>query len=440
MFYSDNHLSYWPNVFSDVRSEPFQNHCSSHNIVTEQSITTTTTTAFTPSLPPPPPPPPPPPSSSPLLMAVQREPGVWEQDDDIVYSVEWPPVQNYLAQLRASRRLISAPSEIVYTLAALSVLQTPHDALHWLFWGPKSINSSAPLVNRIALHRPKLIKSNVPWIGEHEYRAIILSRQEKFQYVFMGNQWYPTSSSPNQTRKRALRSSGERIDQDINKFFNLIDEGEPPTKRARKARKDPQPTPAVVRPKRTLQSRDSASVAILSQRDSIEKDPSNSNSNPSVSPSLCSVPLPITASPPADESDLAQLPPMQSASQSKLGSSHSRTRSISQDSLDTLVDVDLEASSHRRSASVSSAETTVEEFPSPKKRKFDALKDGDDPNVDLEEQPDKAEGMVTRGRASKTMKRSAIRSDTPSSRNSTPIPEVSTRPSRMRTKSQKIRA
>ncbi|KAF9049854.1 hypothetical protein BJ165DRAFT_1454298 [Panaeolus papilionaceus] len=421
----------WTYSTSDARSEPLQSPSTSYHI----PLVSTT--------PPPPPPPsqmPSPPPHLPPSKPVEREPGVWEQDDDILYSAEWPPVQEYLAQLRDSRRLISAPSEIVYTLAALSVLQTPDDALHWLFWGPKSINSSAPLVNRIALHKPKLIKTHVPWIGEREYRAIILSRQEKFQYVFLGNQWYPTSSSPNQTRKRALRSSGDRIDQDINDFFNLIDEGEPPTKRARKGRKEIQLVPAVVRPKRIVQNREVASSSANSQLDSTEKKTANSISKRSASPRLSPTLVPVTSSPPIQDVHLPQLPPLQSTVQSDLASSHSRTRSISQDSLDTLVDENSQSPHHRRSASVSSAETTVEEPPSPKKRKLDAFREDQDSAYDVEPQLIETEGMVTRGRASKAQKHSAQRSETPSSRTSTPALELSTRPSRIRTKSRKIMA
>jgi len=89
----------------------------------------------------------------------------------------------------------------------------------------------------ISVHQPRLIVTKIPWIGSREHRWIVNAIQEKYYYVHILGKWYPTDFQPLETKKRALRSSGaieDRLDMTVNQFFNIIEDGLPPSKRQRK--------------------------------------------------------------------------------------------------------------------------------------------------------------------------------------------------------------
>lgn len=94
------------------------------------------------------------PPSPPLWTApsspVKIKHGLWRDGEHFIYSSDWPPVQQYLAETSRRRRLAPAPTDIVFALAALEVLHQPHNPVHWLFWGTTCLSSTSRTVNKIA--------------------------------------------------------------------------------------------------------------------------------------------------------------------------------------------------------------------------------------------------------------------------------------------------
>lgn len=91
--------------------------------------------------------------SSPLLVVpslVQTSRGVWEDEDGVYYSSNWPPVKDYLGRIRNERRMVQAPSEIIFVLAALDVAHCPGDIAHWIFWPSATYFNTADRVTNIA--------------------------------------------------------------------------------------------------------------------------------------------------------------------------------------------------------------------------------------------------------------------------------------------------
>ncbi|KAF8806456.1 hypothetical protein BYT27DRAFT_7167768 [Phlegmacium glaucopus] len=380
---------------SNARSEPLPTFASTRQIVSS-------------SLQPPSPPLWTPPSSP-----VRIEQGLWQDGEDLLHSSDWPPVQQYLSETSKNRRLAPAPTEIVFALAALEVLHQPHNPVHWLFWGAAYLSSTSKAVNKIALHRPRLIKTNVPWIGISEYKRVISAIQEKWEYVHVRKRWYPVDGQPETSTKRHLRSSSGRVDQTINNYFNLPEDGEPPLKRTRRgARKvaETQDLYTVDRAKRAkIESKPSPS-AVASDVTSIdahvtEDSPpatrASSRKRLKTTPSTMSPP-PASLPPPSSASSLllssttltAPVPCFMSSA----SSSHSRNRSTSQSSAETLVESAEEV--QLRSASVASAETAIE-TPFSRKRKLEAVEECLELAIDETPELNRREGMVTRGRASK---------------------------------------
>ena len=91
----------------------------------------------------------PPPTAAPPS-PVQTSPGIWEDDDGIYYGSNWSPVQQYLDRIREERRMLVAPSEIIFVLAALDVVYSPWDVAHWIFWPSATYYHTADRVTAIA--------------------------------------------------------------------------------------------------------------------------------------------------------------------------------------------------------------------------------------------------------------------------------------------------
>ncbi|KAF8161215.1 hypothetical protein B0H34DRAFT_673211 [Crassisporium funariophilum] len=434
----------WQYNTSDARSEPLPTPRKPPTIVRPSPQPPSPPLAYT--APPPP---------------VKIIDGVWRDGDNYLRSSDLPEVQDYLKEARKNNKLGRAPSEVVFALAALDVIYNLDDNVHWLFWKKPVYKCTADIVTKIALHQPRLIKTNVPWIGTTEYRSIVHSFQEKYLNVYVKRQWYPTDpSAQSEPRKRMLRSSDRAADQTVNDLTNLPDGDEPPRKRARRSVKkvvESQTSPTVERVKRTKVAEPTAEaststststsptlVDISSESSDLPTVPKKDTptgprvstrvrrkTSPSKKAPRITI-LPDEPSPPTVDTDLqAQssssssttptLPdpiPSPSSPSSSTALSHSRNRSTSQSSAETLVEEGVQ----RRSASVISADTAVEKS-SPKKRKAEVIEELDQPeNVDKPESSP-PEGMVTRGRASKIRLVDAVacpNSVTSSSRANTP--------------------
>ncbi|KDR75765.1 hypothetical protein GALMADRAFT_226411 [Galerina marginata CBS 339.88] len=392
--------SCWTYPTSDARSGPLPPQGRSHQI----------TSPYLPS--------PPPEPSSPL--PVQIEPGVWYQDDDILHASNWPPVQRFLAQIREERRMVDTPSDLIFALAALDVLYNPHDPAHWIFWAPVPGSKVGDTVDKIALHKPRLVKSSVPWTGFNVYKHIIAAIQEKFRYVYLKRKWYPVDDRPTETQKRTLRSSGEPVEQTVNEFFNLV--ATSPRKSGKFTKKDKTTSLPIKRAPRAVAGPSAkptptdevvsvdAQLAVLEESSSSNRLGIRKRRNvtsASRSPQAISVPTTNTSSKETHHSS----EPSPSLSSSSSSSSHSR--STSQSSLETLV-------ANERCSSVASSDTVVGALPSKKRKAGDREKD-DEHSKDQEDESTSTEGMVTRGRASKIRSVDSEESSL-SSRKSTPAP------------------
>ncbi len=133
----DSSYSRWSYATSDARSEPIE-------FLRAMSNSRTRTPQPASRLPPifvPPAP-------------VQTSLGVWEDEDGVYYASDWPPVQEYLDFIRKERRMVVAPSEIIFVLAALDVVQRPWDVAHWIFWPSLTYYNTADRVTAVACKSP----------------------------------------------------------------------------------------------------------------------------------------------------------------------------------------------------------------------------------------------------------------------------------------------
>jgi hypothetical protein len=80
----------------------------------------------------------------------EKAPGVLTDGKRTVYSSALPEVQRVLQVARQTLAPPSLSSEVIFTLAALSVFYHPTDPAHWTFWSDDKKNHTADIVNRIA--------------------------------------------------------------------------------------------------------------------------------------------------------------------------------------------------------------------------------------------------------------------------------------------------
>ncbi|PPQ65667.1 hypothetical protein CVT26_000299 [Gymnopilus dilepis] len=386
---------------------------------------------------------PPPPSYPPLPQQVEGCKGVWSLNDDEIYGCDYPPVQTYLKQVRKAKRLVDPPSDVIWTLAALDVLYYPNDVAHWLFWSNDVYERHAKAVDAVALHKPRLIKSRVPWTGRLEYQSTVSQIQEKHVYVHINHKWYPTE--PKHDRKqRTTRSSGEQALISGKEFFGL-DVGctcivctgsrkDNPEKKQVASKAPPKKKP-LKSPSRV--PRKAPTPASVPDDDSIDLGTAAHQGTPALAlpeplmKSKSHSPSPIrilsTGSSPRKVVGAGQLSPPLPSSSSSASSTSSHTRSTSQSSAETLV------GNGSRSSSVESSETVVGASQSKKRKASDMEKDTDS----LASEPVTVDRMVTRGRASK---RRAV--DPGESRLSSPVPTIAVEapPSPAKTKPRAKRA
>lgn len=282
--------------------------------------------------------------------------------------------------------------------------------------------------------------TKVPWIGSREYRWIVNAVQEKYYYVHVLKKWYPTDFQLIETKKRSLRSNGgsdDRQDVTINQHFNIVEDGAPPFKRLRRSAKkviQVQPTPeekrsgTMTQPKRNLPS----PAKLTAPLDHAERAGSSEPAAPVLSASILQRVSPSARSPRIlAENPINPVPDDESPAISDLSSSsHSRNRSTSQSSEQTVVVDEVDT---RRSVSVESSKTVVGPSPT-KKRKAEVL----DEDVNQESSPQPREGMITRGRS---MKISLTESAGKSAESATRLsPATRIKPTQLKAKSRKSRS
>ncbi|KAF8200983.1 hypothetical protein BJ912DRAFT_947725 [Pholiota molesta] len=435
----DPSYSRWQYATSDSRSEPIPPPRPAPRIAP-------------PSLPAPSPPPtpgPPPP--------VNIGKGVWLDDGQIIYSKDWPPVQEYLNEVREAKTMLPAPSDVIFTLAALSVLQHPEDVAHWIFWAQGTYWTVGELVDSIALQKCRLILSPIPWNGHREYKAIVNARQEKFTCVVVQRKWYPTDCTGADAHKRTLRSSADQTEPTANDYFGIIENEGSSRRRAAKsaARRHILPSPnkrtrrlvpsqpkaqGSISPEPVIPPNDEDVIAsVHPDSDLRERTPPVSRTSTRVrrkvtpsarSPRIISAVVP--KSPSEETISPASTLPLPTIPSS---ATHSRNRSSSAQSSESTETIAVAV----RSPSVASVETAV--APSlPKKRKLADMEPEDDNNDDLVKdiEASAAEGMVTRNRASKIRSGDSDKSQA-SSRMSTPAAEPAAKVTRPRARAKRAR-
>lgn len=364
---------------------------------------------------------------------------MWSDGRNKVLSAACPDVQAFLSSAREEMSLPVALSEAVYALAALDVFYKIDDPVHWMFWSERRKDETAEVVNRIsrtcnsqlvcpspqpilsAVHRPPLIHSRVAWNGISEYLFILAGLHGPTSSpLYEAKYWYPILNPPKAAspprvpnlRKRKPQQAGLRESPASGIDQEGVDEDEPPAKRSKT--------------KRTSNSK-------KSRRSKDMGDPAVNESSTPISPAISSIPLlpkdledvsvlvgdletfveeplPYATSArllkhkaaqmsPIIDPSLPSASPAISAPAFVSSPSHSRNRSTSQVSSETSSQTVVD---ERRSASVSSALTTVEV---PAVGKEAILESKCDPTVDdifdADGKLESESGMVTRGRASK---------------------------------------
>ncbi|KAH6913993.1 hypothetical protein BKA70DRAFT_1095219 [Coprinopsis sp. MPI-PUGE-AT-0042] len=328
----------------------------------------------------------------------EKAPGVLTDGKRTVYSTALPEVQRVLQVARQTLAPPSLSSEVIFTLAALSVFYHPSDPAHWTFWSDDKKNHTADIVNRIALRQPPLIQAPIAWNGKIEYLAE-LGRVHSggWQALFESQDWYQVLVPPKPTtpprslslRKRkvvpgAFREPSPLVEEEIDDLPSkqAVTAPSPEKRRTRAARNTKGKAKAVTESPATFNVPLATGFALLDMEDALTplSDDLDLPSDPAPSPApsarkkrkisppslypdsiLLSIqnesPFPIHASlllgpgviPPTD--DQLHHGPI-------LLPTHSRTRSTSSDtSVDTLVQ---SAFSGSRSSSVSDSGTAIE--------------------------------------------------------------------------------
>lgn len=351
----------------------------------------------------------------------QISPGVWSDGNDRVFSAAYPPVQLFLARARSALKQPVAPSEIIFTLAALEVFYKPGDSAHWLFWSDEKKNQTAEVVTRIALHQPPLIRSPVAWNGTNEYLSILANHHgSTYRHVYESQPWYeklvPQKSSvapkvlnlrkrkPNPGAFREpSRSPGPEEEDPVE------EPQEPPRKRVK-------PKPAASLEPSPLGHKGPSDMANSSTTNKTHMPTSASSLGSNSHENMSQHPEPPPGSPPTDtvaqtkpSAKPRKTAPSQAISDSSRASSvsppdlaavttntHLRNRSTSHASSQTVV----ASSNGRRSSSVLSASTAVE-GQGTGKGKQPARDRGDQDGKEISDTQSDEEGMVTRGRASR---------------------------------------
>lgn len=354
---------------------------------------------------------------------IQISPGVWSDGKDRVFSSTYPPVQHVLHEARATLKQPTSSNEVVFALAALDVFYKPADPAHWVFWSDEKKQQTAEVVSRIALQQPPLIRTSVAWNGTSEYLYILANQHgSSYRHAYEDQPWFrrlvPQKSSaapkvlnlrkrkPNPGAFREPSKSPGPEDEDVE---------EPPRKRS-KHKPTKSPEPSISTGKSSSDATENSSANKTSQSASasaIAKD--NSHENLSQQPGTLdqdNMPVDGVASTRMSTRNRKAIPSQTASSSSRASSvspvdnsanssaSHSRNRSISHTSSQTAVP----SNNSRRSASVLSAATAVDGRSSAAKGKQPAC-DGVDQTHDGKESSDAQsdeEGMVTRGRASRT--------------------------------------
>jgi len=403
-------------------------------------------------------PPPSPPLASKARLPIQISPGVWVENQGILYSSEYPPVQKYLEDTRGQRTFLRPPSEVILALAALHVAEHPEDPAHWIIWNLAYFNDMQERVDKVfcaytsfivsrptklipvPVEQPKRIKTRVPWIGK-SYRPTLVSRQLKYECVHIQRRWYATEvgykGSAAADTRRATRSSGTNDDTDITpaQHFDLF----PNKPHLMKEHTSKPVAPAGKRTKRSATKRKPPTKRVpkapieedtlFEKRTStrVRRKISALDRSPRILSAESNLPL-IAINDPAETSSSTSL-----ADSSSSAPTHTRNRSSSsQASNETLVQ---SARSPSVAASTTSAATAVAPS-SPKKRKAVDLEEEDGEGEDLEPTPPKR--MATRGRPPKAPPIDSEKGST-SSRTCTPTVDSKAKLSR-HTRTKRTRA
>ncbi|PPQ93797.1 hypothetical protein CVT25_013505 [Psilocybe cyanescens] len=426
----DTWQSRWSYSTSDARSEPIPVDRPSRQIS--------------------PPSTPSPPLQSAHPQPTEIEPGVWLKNGNTLYASNWPPVQEYLNEVREQRYLVDPPSEIIFALAALDVLKTLSDPAHWIFFSDAKRKDTLRDVNKIALHQPRLIKPSFPWLGITEIKHTLKPSQLKFEYTHFRRQWYPIEGVVVESKKRALRSNGDVPEvPTAEDYFNLLKPEEIPRKKSAKKKAKSKSTDLPIEgPSHPVAERSSPTtppvedvlpVAEQITEDSAYVSPPRLSTRvrrkvtpTSRSPRIVSIPTDTTSSTITPSPAGPSSNPISSPTLSVSSSSSSHSRSTSQSSIKTVVE-------STRSVSVLSSDTIVETSPSRKRKSDDELEKVDEEIEQEECVTNGTERMVTRGRTSKKARSVDIEKDSISSRMSTPGFETVVKPGPRRLRAKKAR-
>lgn len=374
----------------------------------------------------------------------QTSPGVWSDGKDRVFSSAYPAVQLLLQEARATLKQPTSPNDIIFSLAALDVFYKPADPAHWIFWSDEKKLQTAEVVSRIArklllsllkprcetsspivtaVRQPPLIRTSVAWNGTSEYLYILANQHgSSYRHAYEDQPWFrrlvpqKSSAAPKvlnlRKRKQNPGAFREPSKSPVPEDEDTVEE--PPRKRSKpKPAKSPEPSTSTG--KVASDTTENPSVDKAPKSASASTTPKdNSHENTSQQPGTSDqegMPVgevaptrmstrnrkAVPSQTPSSSSRASSVSPLDHST----GSSHSRNRSISHTSSQTA----LASNSSRRSASVLSAATAVDGRSSTAKGKQSTSDGGDQPQEAKETseitQSDE-EGMVTRGRASRT--------------------------------------
>ncbi|KAF8637951.1 hypothetical protein AX16_010584 [Volvariella volvacea WC 439] len=349
---------------------------------------------------------------------IEVQPGVWSDGHHSVLAANHPDVESFLAQARSSLSLPHAPSEVVFTLAALDVFYNPGDPAHWLFWSDERKVQTAEVVTRISLHQPPLIRSKVAWNGTPEYLSVLASHHgSTWRQVYENKPWYQILVPPKSNTLSRIPTLRKRKPTQVGLCDSLglndddEDDIEPPPPKRSKPKRAQSPA-RQTSAKQSDEPRTTFATADVDKRDPSPAPQMNGVGSEVVSPQSLegathpNEPIRMTtrhqkrkaaqhssAASEASASRSSSTSPAPVPDPSSSNQVHSRNRSTSQASAETLV-----GTGQRRSQSILSAATAVES-PQPKKAAH-IQGDGDGESVDGSSNGEQeASTRVTRGSA-----------------------------------------